>query len=248
MECDGFGVALVVPPGLDPGREPDTVRRTSPPEAARHAPDQSDAEAVALRNPKGTTLNAEPNPPRALPQLLARSRAIQFGMASDPLTGSLLRTLAASKPAGRFLELGTGTGLATAWLLDGMDEASHLVTIESDPAVLAIACDVLGGDDRVSFTQGDGGAWLRLAEAAQFDLIFADAGPGKYSHLDEALGALKRGGLYVIDDMLPQPNWPAGHDVNVAELIATLEARADLRLTKLDWSTGIIIAAKIGEV
>jgi hypothetical protein len=36
--------------------------------------------------------------------------------------------------------------------------------------------------------------------------------------------------------------------VNVAELIATLEARADLRLTKLDWSTGIIIAAKIGEV
>jgi hypothetical protein len=40
-------------------------------------------------------------------------------------TGLFLRTLAASKPAGRFLELGTGTGVATAWLLDGMDHASR---------------------------------------------------------------------------------------------------------------------------
>jgi predicted O-methyltransferase YrrM len=41
---------------------------------------------------------------------------LDFGMASDPLTGALLATLAASKPGGRFLELGTGTGGATAWL------------------------------------------------------------------------------------------------------------------------------------
>jgi predicted O-methyltransferase YrrM len=186
------------------------------------------------------------NPPDALPQLLARSRNIQFGMASDLPTGSLLRTLAAAKPAGRLLELGTGTGLATAWLLDGMDRASRLISIETDEAVLAIAREALGADDRVSFVQADGGDWLRQAAPAQFDLIFADAWPGKYSHLDEALGALRRGGLYVIDDMLPQPNWPEGHEANVAELITTLEGRDDLRLTKLNWSTGLIIAAKVG--
>ena len=45
-----------------------------------------------------------------------------FDMASAPLTGSFLRTLATSKRAARFLELGTGTGLSTAWILDGMDQ------------------------------------------------------------------------------------------------------------------------------
>ena len=47
-------------------------------------------------------------------------------MPSDPLTCTLLRTLAASKPGGQFLELGSGTGLSTAWLLDGMDARATL--------------------------------------------------------------------------------------------------------------------------
>jgi predicted O-methyltransferase YrrM len=36
----------------------------------------------------------------------------------------MLRMLAASKPGGRFLELGTGTGIATAWLLKKIDIAA----------------------------------------------------------------------------------------------------------------------------
>ncbi|HTA44496.1 MAG TPA: hypothetical protein VK789_18735 [Bryobacteraceae bacterium] len=34
-------------------------------------------------------------------------------MASEPLVGGLLRTLAASKPGGHFLELGTGKYMST---------------------------------------------------------------------------------------------------------------------------------------
>ena len=51
-------------------------------------------------------------------------------MASDPQTGSFLRALAASKPAANLLELGTGTGLSAAWLLDGMDATSQLDSVE----------------------------------------------------------------------------------------------------------------------
>jgi predicted O-methyltransferase YrrM len=36
---------------------------------------------------------------------------VGFTMASDAWTGALLRTLAAAKPGGSLLELGTGTGL-----------------------------------------------------------------------------------------------------------------------------------------
>ena len=63
------------------------------------------------------------SPPPFYAEINQATQTAGFTMASDVLTCSLLRTLAASKPAGRFLELGTGTGLSTAWILDGMDGA-----------------------------------------------------------------------------------------------------------------------------
>jgi predicted O-methyltransferase YrrM len=183
-------------------------------------------------------------PPR-LPQIMSETARLNFTMASDLLTGCLLRALSATKTAGKLLELGTGTGVATAWILDGMDTEARLVSIEIDEANLEVAKKSLGDDLRVSFIHADGGEWLQRAEPDQFDLIFADSWPGKYTHLDEALRLLKRGGLYVIDDMLPQPNWPDGHAQRADELVSVLENRGDLIIMKLNWSTGIIIGAKV---
>ena len=56
---------------------------------------------------------------------------------------------------------------------------------------------------------------------------------------------LNPGALYIIDDMLPQPNWPEGHDLKALKLIEDLEAREDLVITKQVWATGIIIAVKV---
>lgn len=187
------------------------------------------------------------HPPSALKDIEAATKVVGFTLASDLLTGSLLRTLAASKPGGMFLELGTGTGMGTAWILDGMDARSRLITADQDANVLEIAKRFLGHDARVTFHLGDGVALLLelQQQAPRFDFVFADTWPGKYTHLDEALSLLKPGGLYVVDDMLPQPNWPADHAPRVTALIGTLEQRADLRLTKLNWSTGIVIAVKV---
>ena len=54
--------------------------------------------------------------------IVKATAALSFNMNSDLYTGSLLKTLVASKKAGRILELGTGGGLATSWILEGMDE------------------------------------------------------------------------------------------------------------------------------
>jgi hypothetical protein len=45
--------------------------------------------------------------------------------------------------------------------------------------------------------------------------------------------------------MLPQPNWPAGHSARAKKLIAMLEERNDITLTKMGWSTGIVIVTKV---
>lgn len=67
-----------------------------------------------------------------LKAIAADTARLGFIMASEPKTGSLLRLLAASKPAARILEIGTGTGISAAWLLDGMDDTASLVSIEND--------------------------------------------------------------------------------------------------------------------
>jgi len=168
-----------------------------------------------------------------------------FTMASDVLTGALLRTLAAAKPGGKFLEMGTGTGLSTSWILDGMDATASLVSVDNDAALLAIAERFLGEDTRLTLVADDGGAWLQQ-NTLRFDYIFADTWHGKYLMLDEALAMLNAGGLYIIDDMLPQPNWPEGHAEKAIKLVEDLDGRSDVVLVKQRWSTGIIVAVKRG--
>lgn len=184
------------------------------------------------------------NNPLPLQSIWQDTHAIGFNMASEPLGCSLLRTLAASKPNSKFLELGSGTGLSTAWLLDGMCPASHLTSLDNDAALLVILERHLGNDARLKIVCADGDEFLRSLKGQRFDFIFADTWAGKYRLLDEALALLNPGGLYVIDDMLPQPNWPEGHAAKAAQLLATLEQRRDLRMTKLFWASGIVIATK----
>jgi len=187
---------------------------------------------------------AEALAPAAWRRLADRTRDLGFDMPSEPRTGSLLRTLAAAKPGGRLLELGTGTGLATACLLAGMDAEARLVTLDTDPRVQAVAREGLGDDPRVTFALEDGTAFIRRQPAASFDLVFADAMPGKYDGLDAALALVRPGGFWIGDDMLPQTNWPEGHAARVDGLIAAFRDRPGWAVTEMAWASGLIVATR----
>ena len=182
--------------------------------------------------------------PPAIAAICRDTDAIGFTMGSEARTGSLLGTLAAMKPAGRFLELGTGTGIGTAWLLSGMDRAARLDSVDSDSKVQAIARLHLGGDPRVRFHHIDGAAFLAASAPDSFDLIFADAWTGKFTDLDLALGLLRTGGVYVIDDLLPQPSWPAGHAAKVPALVDQLARREGFTTTTMAWASGLMLVVK----
>ena len=182
--------------------------------------------------------------PEVYSELLAKTAELNFSMPSDVYIGTLLKTLISSKPDAHFLELGTGMGLSLSWMLEGLNEKATLISVDNDPELISIVGDYVN-DKRVQLECMDGADWIMEYDGPNFDLIFADAWPGKYSHLDEVISLLKVGGFYVIDDMRAQPNWPDGHQDNVDRLVNDLEDRDDLVLTKLNWSTGLIIASKV---
>jgi predicted O-methyltransferase YrrM len=182
--------------------------------------------------------------PKSYTYIQQDTQALGFTMASDVFTCSLLRTLAASKPTAKFLELGTGTGLSTSWILDGMDRSSTLTSLDNDNKLLDVARKHLGNDHRLTLVGMDGAEWVNNNKEERYDYIFADTWHGKYLMLDEVLAMLNKGGLYIIDDMLPQPNWPDGHHEKATNLLNYLDTRDDLILTRQVWSTGIVVAVK----
>lgn len=182
--------------------------------------------------------------PRQLPALTARTEEMKFDMASELHTGALLQVLAASKPGGKMLELGTGTGIGTAWLLSGMDETATLTSVDPDDRVQSVAREVLGDDPRLTLVLEDGATFIQRQVEKSYDLIFADAMPGKFELLDETLKLVKPGGFYVIDDLLPQPNWPEGHGGKVDILMYRLSADPRFSMVPIQWSTGVAVLAR----
>ena len=182
--------------------------------------------------------------PPPLDAILRDTDEVGFTMASDAQAGMFLRALAAMKPGGRVLELGTGTGIGTAWILDGLSSSGTLTTVDNDDRAQSIARKHLGGDPRVRFHLGDGGLFLERS-AETYDVIYADAWPGKFTHLDFALARLAVGGVYFVDDLLPQTNWPEGHGARVDALVADLEARPGFAASRIMWSSGLMILVRV---
>jgi len=184
------------------------------------------------------------NKPAAIAGIMTDTQACGFEMASDALTCSLLRTLVASKKSARILELGSGTGLSTAWLLDGMDSQSSLTTVDNDAELQAILSRHLAKDSRLSVVCADAGHYIASLKGQQFDLIFADTWAGKYHLLNDTLDLLASAGMYIIDDMLPRQSWPEGHAAKAANLINTLEQLDGFHITKMSWASGVIVVTK----
>jgi len=179
-----------------------------------------------------------------LDSITAACAELGFEMSCEPRTGALLRTLAAAKPGGRLLELGTGAGMSTSWLLSGMTADSTLLTVEQEESLVKVATTHLGDDQRLEIVLDDAGALLDRLAGEHFNLIFADTWAGKFEQLDQTLELLAPGALYIVDDLLPQPTWPEGHGPKAQALADRLLADPRLTAVSLDWSSGILIATR----
>ena len=125
--------------------------------------------------------------------------------ASLPGVGRFLAMLAAGCAGGRIAEMGTGTGIGTAWIASAMPVDCTLVTAEIDPVRAAAARELLSGDPRVEVVTGDSST--AIFSRGLFDLVFYDGGDVDYASLVDLVHV---GGRLVMDDVTPQAAPPLG--------------------------------------
>ncbi|MDX6220314.1 MAG: hypothetical protein QOJ48_1995 [Frankiales bacterium] len=170
----------------------------------------------------------------------ARSRAAEVGVPCvDPVTGSLLRLLAATSAAKAVVELGTGAGVSALWLLRGMAPDGILTSVDLETEHQRLAKQSLNeagyGSGRVRLIAGEALNVLpRLSDGA-YDLVFCDAAHSEnLDYLAAALRLLRPGGLVVFagalaDGRVADPSARDNETVALREL--TKAVREEDRLT-----------------
>jgi predicted O-methyltransferase YrrM len=180
--------------------------------------------------------------PSLVQAALARARQADFTLSCDPAVGRLLAVLAGHLPAGaRVLELGTGTGVGTAWIASGLLPRADVavITVEKDPETAALAAQ---GDWPGFVELRCADALVVLGNAGRFDLIFADAPGGKTEGLDRTIAALAPHGMLVVDDMIPTPEWDSGLRTRQEQVRHALLTSPLLTSVELRHGSGVILS------
>jgi predicted O-methyltransferase YrrM len=155
----------------------------------------------ALLRPRAGRYLESLRPPRdSVAAAIERRAAARGALLSSPEVARLLEALAASTPAGRILELGTGLGYGTLHLARGAREG-RVVSVERDPEIQAEARAALaeaGVAARVELLLAPAFEALTTL-AGPFDLVVLDADPLEARRmLDLALPLLPVGGRLVV--------------------------------------------------
>jgi predicted O-methyltransferase YrrM len=182
--------------------------------------------------------------PPLVQDAVARAREADFPYSCDPAVGQLLAALAAHLPAGaRVLELGTGTGVGTAWIASGLLPRTDVIVItaEKDPATAALAAR---GDWPKFVELRCADALTLLGDTGRFDLIFADAPGGKWEGLDHTIAALAPHGMLIVDDMTATPQWDIEHRARQHEVRQALLTRPLLTSVELRHGSGVILSTR----
>jgi predicted O-methyltransferase YrrM len=183
-----------------------------------------------------------------LPELVAAAQAraatAGFTLSCEPGVGRLLAALAAAvPPRGRILEMGTGVGVGTAWIVSGLDgrDDVEVVSVEIDAQTVRLAQTGVW-PKFVSLRVGN--ILHLLDELGRFDFVFADSQGGKWQGLVRTIDALRPGGILLVDDMTP-PTWLDDmHRQHTAQVRATLLTHPDLVAAELAEASGMILATR----
>jgi predicted O-methyltransferase YrrM len=189
--------------------------------------------------------------------VVARSRAAEVGGgAVDPATGATLRLLAAAAQAKAVVELGTGAGVSSLWLLRGMRPDGVLTSVDPDTEHQRLARQSLVeagfGTGRVRLIAGQAlGVLPRLSDDA-YDLVFCDALRSENTdYLAAAKRLLRPGGVVAFAGALgsgrvADPSARAPETVALRELARVVKEDEQLTAAMLPFGSGLLAAVLNG--
>ena len=192
------------------------------------------------------------------PLLRARRRADAMGVVPvSPGGGAALRLLAAVASAKSVVEIGTGTGVSTLWLLRGMRRDGVLTSVDLVPEHQRLARQAVTeagfASNRVRLIAGQALDVLSRLADAQYDLVFCDADPAAYpAYLEEALRLLRPSGTVVFAQLLngcAEPEESAGGTEPLVpgvpgELLAAIRSDQRLLPCLLPVDDGLLCAVR----
>lgn len=136
----------------------------------------------------------------------ARARGLELGVAdTTPGAGAFLKYLAATLKAQSVVEVGTGSGVGSLWLLDGMLESGTLTSIDDEMEHSQVAKQAFADADIVQsryrlITNSVLDVISKLTDRG-YDLVVLRHNPEDLSYvINESHRILRSGGALVIDN------------------------------------------------
>jgi predicted O-methyltransferase YrrM len=135
-----------------------------------------------------------------LQKALDLAQANHFESSCIPEVGQLLHLLVAQAKPGVIAEIGTGYGVGSAWMLNGLRENQQLFSVELDKLLHQEVSKIFASESRITLLQGD---WRDILCYKPFQLVFVDIGVAKDEGHQDVIEATAVGGLIVLDDFTP---------------------------------------------
>jgi predicted O-methyltransferase YrrM len=188
-------------------------------------------------------------------EVLAEARDQGLAMGCIPMgpgSGAMLRFVASAINARHVVEIGTGAGISSLWLLRGMPQNSVLtsIDIEADHQRSARETFLRDGITAGRFRLITGRAMEvlpRLTDDA-YDLVLVDTDPDEYSlYLEQALRLLRPGGVIVLNNSLfggkiAQPAERDEATVALRELVQHIQESKHLVPVLVPSGAGLLMA------
>lgn len=143
-----------------------------------------------------------------VPKLVQMTKSLagknSFQSSCTDEAGRLLAVLAGQIKQGKILEIGTGLGVGSSWILSAIAPSVNFISIDSDSNKIEKVRKTIN-HPQAEFVKGD---WKEVISIGPFQLIFADAAIVKTVEGEQLFDILDIGGLLFMDDFTPEEHWP----------------------------------------
>lgn len=190
-------------------------------------------------------------------QSAARERGIELGIIdTTPGSGAFLKYIASLISAQSVVEIGTGSGVGTLWLLKGLINSGVITTIDPEVQHIQIAKQVLNDADipanRYRLITSEYLEVMRKLADRAYDLVVFRGNPEDiFDVIDEAQRILRTGGILAIDHFygggkVPDPAQRDPKTVSLRDAGKFLKSQSDIWSISLNpIGDAVLLATKL---